>query len=105
MCAGCYPFKDRDPFIMKETPHIYFIGNQDKFATELVEGRCRSLTDRLFICAVDTNIALFDRCSTIGSQGQRTRVVMLPSFAATGTIALVNLRTLDCHSVSFATND
>ncbi|KAF8938012.1 hypothetical protein BGZ58_001753 [Dissophora ornata] len=34
----CYPFKDKDPFIMKQLPHIYFIGNQDKFATELVTG-------------------------------------------------------------------
>ncbi|KAF9999862.1 hypothetical protein BGZ65_004843 [Modicella reniformis] len=71
----CYPFKDKDPFIMKQHPHIYYIGNQDKFATELVTG----------------------------TDGQRTRVVMLPSFASTGTIALVNLRTLDCHSLSFST--
>ncbi|KAG0349292.1 hypothetical protein BG004_008030 [Podila humilis] len=69
----CYPFKDRDPFILTRTPHIYYIGNQDKFASELV----------------------------VGEKGQRTRVVTLPSFASTGTIALVNLRTLDCHSVSF----
>ncbi|KAF9362854.1 DNA polymerase delta subunit 2 [Mortierella sp. NVP85] len=69
----CYPFKDKDPFIIKQLPHIYFIGNQDKFATELMTG-------------ID---------------GSRTRVVTLPSFALTGTIALVNLRTLDCHSVSF----
>ncbi|KAG0016954.1 hypothetical protein BGZ80_008744 [Entomortierella chlamydospora] len=72
----CYPFKDKDPFIMKQTPHIYFIGNQDKFATELVTGR----------------------------GGHQTRIVMLPAFATTGTIALVNLRTLDCHSVSISTN-
>ncbi|KAG0203296.1 hypothetical protein BGX28_004392 [Mortierella sp. GBA30] len=70
-----YPFKDKDPFIMPQTPHIYFIGNQDKFATELVTGK----------------------------QGQRTRVVVLPSFASTGTIALVNLRTLECRSVSIST--
>lgn len=60
---------------MTKTPHIYFIGNQDKFASQLVTGK----------------------------QGQRTRVVTLPSFASTGTIALVNLRTLDCHSVNFNT--
>ncbi|KAG0031387.1 hypothetical protein BGZ81_001295 [Podila clonocystis] len=70
----CYPFKDRDPFILNQTPHIYFIGNQDKFASQLVTGK----------------------------QGQRTRVVTLPSFASTGTIALVNLRTLDCHSLNFS---
>ncbi|KAF9195271.1 hypothetical protein BGZ51_002786 [Haplosporangium sp. Z 767] len=72
----CYPFKDRDPFIMNQAPHIYFIGNQDKFATELVTGK----------------------------QGQRTRVVMLPSFALTGTIALVNLRTLECHTVCLSSS-
>ncbi|KAF9119640.1 hypothetical protein BGW39_000157 [Mortierella sp. 14UC] len=71
----CYPFKDRDPFIMTQAPHIYFIGNQDKFATELVTG----------------------------ADGQRTRVVMLPSFASTSTIALINLRTLECQTVSFST--
>ncbi|KAF9573126.1 hypothetical protein EC968_008975 [Mortierella alpina] len=71
----CYPFKDRDPFIMTQSPHIYFVGNQDKFATEFVTGQ----------------------------EGQRTRVVMLPSFAESGTIALVNLRTLECQSVSFST--
>ncbi|KAG9071958.1 hypothetical protein KI688_006177 [Linnemannia hyalina] len=71
----CYPFKDRDPFIMSQAPHIYFLGNQDKFATEMVTG----------------------------ADGQRTRIVMLPSFSSTGTIALVNLRTLECKTVSFST--
>ncbi|KAI7817596.1 DNA polymerase alpha/epsilon subunit B-domain-containing protein [Gamsiella multidivaricata] len=71
----CYPFGDKDPFIMEQVPHVYFVGNQDKFATELV----------------------------IGMEGQRTRVVMLPPFASTGTIAMVNLRTLECRSVSFST--
>ncbi|KAG0357679.1 hypothetical protein BGZ54_000231 [Gamsiella multidivaricata] len=50
----CYPFGDKDPFIMEQVPHVYFVGNQDKFATELV-------------------------------------------------IAMVNLRTLECRSVSFST--
>ncbi|KAG0233886.1 DNA polymerase alpha/epsilon subunit B-domain-containing protein [Mortierella sp. GBAus27b] len=71
----CYPFKDKDPFIMKQLPHIYFVGNQDKFQTDLVTGE----------------------------NGERTRIVMVPSFAKTGTIALVNLRTLDCRSVTFST--
>ncbi|KAF9201988.1 hypothetical protein BGZ49_007825 [Haplosporangium sp. Z 27] len=72
----CYPFKDKDPFIIKQTPHIYFIGNQDKFATELHTGK----------------------------EGCYTRIITLPAFATTGTIALVNLRTLDCHSVTISTN-
>ncbi|KAG0261372.1 hypothetical protein DFQ27_002992 [Actinomortierella ambigua] len=70
----CYPFKDKDPFIMSQSPHVYVVGNQDKFATELV----------------------------IGNDGQRTRVVTLPSFSSSSTIALVNLRTLECMPISFS---
>ncbi|KAI9595367.1 DNA polymerase alpha/epsilon subunit B-domain-containing protein [Syncephalis fuscata] len=71
----CYPFADKDPFIIEECPSIYFIGNQTEYDTQLVEG----------------------------SEGQRVRVVTLPSFAETGMVILVNLSTLDCHAVSLQT--
>lgn len=34
----CYPFIKNDPFILSETPHVYFVGNQPEFATELLKG-------------------------------------------------------------------
>lgn len=34
---ACYPFSDRDPFLLKERPHIYFVGNQAKFQTKVKE--------------------------------------------------------------------
>ncbi|KAI8049603.1 DNA polymerase alpha/epsilon subunit B-domain-containing protein [Syncephalis plumigaleata] len=70
----CYPFKDKDPFIIDECPDIYFVGNQPEYATRLVKGE----------------------------QGQRVRVVLLPPFAETGLIVLINLSTLDCHPVVLA---
>ncbi|KAG0227382.1 hypothetical protein BGW42_002972 [Actinomortierella wolfii] len=70
----CYPFKDKDPFIMSQSPHIYIVGNQDKFATDVVTG----------------------------NNGQRTRVITLAPFSSSSTIALVNLRTLECVPVSFS---
>ena len=73
---GCYPFQDCDPFIIDECPNIYFIGNQPEYATRLVEGK----------------------------QGQQVRVVVLPSFAATGILALVDLSTLECHSIQLDTD-
>lgn len=35
---GCYPFTDKDPFILSECPHVFVNGNQDSFASELVDG-------------------------------------------------------------------
>ncbi|KAI9317740.1 DNA polymerase alpha/epsilon subunit B-domain-containing protein [Dichotomocladium elegans] len=64
----CYPFQDRDPFILETCPHVYFIGNQEKFENSVVEG----------------------------PDGQRVRVVLVPSFAKTGSIILLNMRNLEC---------
>ncbi|GLI67880.1 hypothetical protein VaNZ11_012170 [Volvox africanus] len=75
----CYPFHDKDPFILETTPHVYFVGNQPEFATRLVAGMSSSSL----------------------SAGQLVRLVAVPSFARTGTIVLVNLRTLACHPVRF----
>ncbi|KAI9332986.1 DNA polymerase alpha/epsilon subunit B-domain-containing protein [Obelidium mucronatum] len=70
---ACYPFQDRDPFIIETHPDVYFIGNQPEFGTRLVTG----------------------------ARGEKTRIVLIPSFLETKTIALVNLRTLECRKVSF----
>lgn len=43
--SGCYPFTDRDPFLIESCPHVYFIGNQDKFGTCELKGMNFSLTD------------------------------------------------------------
>ena len=34
----CYPYSQEDPFIISTSPHVYFIGNQKKFETRMVEG-------------------------------------------------------------------
>jgi DNA polymerase delta subunit 2 len=38
LTLGCYPFQDRDPFVLEETPHIFFAGNQPQYGTRLVQG-------------------------------------------------------------------
>lgn len=35
----CYPFIEKDPFIIEELPSIYFAGNCSEFATDLYEGK------------------------------------------------------------------
>lgn len=62
----CFPFQDGDRFVIRECPHVYFIGNQPKFETSIIEG----------------------------PQGQQVRLIALPSFRTTGEIVVMDLETL-----------
>lgn len=42
---GCFPFADKDPFIIEKRPHVYFVGNQPEFKTTLVGGESLSKAD------------------------------------------------------------
>lgn len=35
---GCYPFYQKDPFIMEECPHVYFSGNAPSYQCKRVTG-------------------------------------------------------------------
>jgi len=71
----CHPYFSSDPFLIQETPDLYIAGGQPRFGTRLVED---------------------------GDKGkQRCRIVLLPAFAKTGLLVLVNLRTLDVKTVQF----
>lgn len=71
---GCYPFYQKDPFILEECPHVYFSGNAPSFESKLIKG----------------------------ADGQEVLLVTVPKFSSTQTACLVNLRTLECEPVSFS---
>ena len=74
---GCYPFSDRDPFILDRLPHLYFIGNQPTFATKLLE-------------------------EISAAEGlKRCRIVLLPKFSQSGQVILVNSKTLAIKVIEF----
>ncbi|EME39108.1 hypothetical protein DOTSEDRAFT_159262 [Dothistroma septosporum NZE10] len=62
----CFPFQDGDKFVLKESPHVYFVGNQPKFETSEIEG----------------------------PHGETVRLVAVPSFRKTGQVVLIDLETL-----------
>ncbi|KAL2263603.1 hypothetical protein VTK26DRAFT_6070 [Humicola hyalothermophila] len=66
-----YPFQEDEPFVMKDCPHLYFVGCQPEFGTKIIEG----------------------------PQGQVVRLILIPSFAATREIVLVDTETLDVSKV------
>uniref|UniRef100_A0A671QXG5 DNA polymerase delta subunit 2 n=1 Tax=Sinocyclocheilus anshuiensis TaxID=1608454 RepID=A0A671QXG5_9TELE len=71
---GCYPFYQKDPFIMEECPHVYFSGNAPSY-------QCKRVT---------------------GPEGQDVLLVAIPEFSSTQTACLVNLCTLECEPVCFS---
>uniref|UniRef100_A0A669DFX7 DNA polymerase delta subunit 2 n=1 Tax=Oreochromis niloticus TaxID=8128 RepID=A0A669DFX7_ORENI len=74
---GCYPFYQKDPFILEECPHVYFSGNCMQFA-------CKQ--KKLCGCP----------------DGQEVLLVTVPEFSSTQIACLVNLRTLHCEPISFS---
>jgi DNA polymerase delta subunit 2 len=85
ICKGCYPYIETDPFIMEERPHVYFIGNQDAYQSELYKG------DHFFLIILD--------------EYGTTRVILLPNFSVTGQIVLLNIATLETKVVNFKDQD
>ncbi|GLB35301.1 putative DNA polymerase alpha/epsilon subunit B [Lyophyllum shimeji] len=77
----CHPYFGGDPFIITETPDLYIVGNQKRFATKIVVDEHENEEER---------------------SNARCRVVMVPEFARTGVLVLVNLRSLDVKTVTFA---
>ena len=69
---GCYPYWQEEPFVLEQSPHILVAGNQPGFGAGWVQG----------------------------TEGQGVRVIAVPSFRASGTIVLVNLRDRSCHPVT-----
>ncbi|KAG2422561.1 hypothetical protein HXX76_015941 [Chlamydomonas incerta] len=103
----CYPFTDDDPFILASTPHVYFVGNQPEFATRLVvlQHGCSSSGAAGSSTAAAAGAAAPEAGAAGGSGGGGqpvvVRLVAVPSFARSGTLVLLNLRTLACHPVRF----
>ena len=68
-----YPFYNNDPFVVDECPHVFFAGNQAQYHAADMEG----------------------------TDGQKVRVISVPSFALTGEAVLVDLVTLDSVPIKF----
>ena len=74
---GSYPFQENDPFILRDCPHVYFVGNQPDFRTKVIEGPA----------------------------GQSVRIISVPKFKETGTLVLLDAETLDVECIRFKIHD
>lgn len=74
----CHPYFVADPFVIRETPHLYVVGGQPEFGTNLI-------TDE----------------TQIGRR-IKSRIVLVPNFAKSGMLVAVNAKTLEVRCVNFA---
>ncbi len=72
----CYPFQERDQFVIEQSPHVFFVGNQPRFDTAAIEG----------------------------SNGQQVRLIAIPNFHETGELVLLDTETLEPEIVHFEVN-
>lgn len=70
-----YPFYEKDLFIMKTCPDIYFTGNADKYETKLWKGE----------------------------NGEVIRLICVPQFSTSHAAVLVDLNSLDTELITFGT--
>ncbi|DBA76745.1 TPA: hypothetical protein ACH3X2_008775 [Trebouxia sp. C0005] len=69
----CYPLSDSDPFILQSAPHVFFVGNQPAYSSQMVTG----------------------------PEGQKVLLISLPRFSSSGSLILVNLKSLAVHPIQF----
>lgn len=72
--TGCYPFQEKDQFVIEECPHVYFVGNQPKFETTVIEGPA----------------------------GQNVRLIAVPKFKERGEVVLLDMDSLDVEILKFS---
>lgn len=99
----CFPFTDRDPFIIDEAPDVFVIGNQPRFATGLWSPSTDGTDDGagLGITGQTASQAPLSQ-DTISSASlkRHVRVVLLPRFSQTGQVVLLNTRTKEVEKVT-----
>ncbi|MCJ1415017.1 hypothetical protein MMC32_001347 [Xylographa parallela] len=69
----CYPFQDTDPFVLKDCPHVFFVGNQPKFEKAVIEG----------------------------PTGQSVVLLAIPVYRDTGEVVLLDTNTLETEIFRF----
>ncbi|KAG9635582.1 hypothetical protein KCU64_g14963, partial [Aureobasidium melanogenum] len=69
----CYPFQDKDRFVIEKTPHVYIVGNQPRFESTVIQG----------------------------PDGQSCRIISVPRFKDTGEMLLLDMETLEVEVVKF----
>ncbi|KAI8924657.1 DNA polymerase alpha/epsilon subunit B-domain-containing protein [Entophlyctis helioformis] len=93
----CHPFQMDDPLVLDTRPHVFVVGNQPRFDTRLVH-MPRSGTGH---ASNGRDDPMDGEQENAKEDTETTRVILVPRFAETGVLVLVNTATLECKTVEF----
>jgi DNA polymerase delta subunit 2 len=93
---ACYPFVQRDRFVLTRTPNVYFVGDQNEFESELAELAIGPI-------GAEGQDAAAVATAASSSAKARVRLLRVPKFSQTNTLVLLDLNTLDVETVKFDT--
>ncbi|ODV60124.1 DNA-directed DNA polymerase delta subunit POL31 ASCRUDRAFT_76637 [Ascoidea rubescens DSM 1968] len=112
---SCYPYFEKDPFTLNETPHVYFIGNQPEYGSEFVklkddiqeigysnevemtESFNEEDQDELMM-EVDKN-RIENGSNNESNRENIVRIISVPKFKASGEIVLLDTKTLETEII------
>lgn len=77
-----------DPFIIETCPHVYYAGNQKKFASRLVKGEYAACVKQQPL-DLEKQMIISLCVYPPGSAGQQVRLICIPKFSETGAAVLV----------------
>jgi len=69
----CFPYREKDPFILDELPHVFFAGNQSHFG----------------------------QSTFVSEGGHEVKLLSVPNFSRTSSLVVLNLKTLEAEEVFF----
>jgi len=70
----CFPYRNNDPFIIQQCPHVYFAGNCPDLMLKTIQG----------------------------SENQRVTLITVPSFHKAGQLLLLDITSMDSQVIQFA---
>jgi DNA polymerase delta subunit 2 len=92
---ACYPFVQRDRFVLTQTPHVLFVGDQNEYESELAE------LDVGPVGVADDDGAAATTATTTAATKAHVLLLRVPKFSTTGTIVLLDLNTMQPEPVTF----
>lgn len=106
---ACYPFKESEPFVLRDTPSVFFAGNQPDYASALLNENGLSFDEHTNSTSVhgvkDVENSFANALKQSKEEVGSVRLIAVPDFSKTGIAVLLNTETLETTPLAFDTGE